>query len=372
VIYVDKKDRLFADNEDDLRVLLKQYYEQAKKEQMLAEKYPPNPPNDVCYHALMSGILIENSFGPMIHDYIPFFNTEYEKIFIWTHSKNAYSVLISEVKTEVKNKRFWKNVGTILYLAMSYFDAFEGTDEERIINYNWIYYFDPNLSLDDMVLYNINTMDQKFLMSGIVKKATEIENMSQIIELLLRDDVCFTALSQMVSSFQSHYCCLICELGLSPVMMHNSHEPSIWEHGYLIPKMETGIVQACKCVESILGEPPNRHKRSRLIEHKKKWKDLLGIDADDTYKKSKSRMSYLDFYYHLFDELRNPSAHSYGNIHFDLERKKTIEAQCFAALILREYINKHIKSNEQASGILNFNKGLLERVSENMSTKLTK
>lgn len=369
---MDKKDRLFADNEDDLRVLLKQYYEQAKKEQMLAEKYPPNPPNDVCYHALMSGILIENSFGPMIHDYIPFFNTEYEKIFIWTHSKNAYSVLISEVKTEVKNKRFWKNVGTILYLAMSYFDAFEGTDEERIINYNWIYYFDPNLSLDDMVLYNINTMDQKFLMSGIVKKATEIENMSQIIELLLRDDVCFTALSQMVSSFQSHYCCLICELGLSPVMMHNSHEPSIWEHGYLIPKMETGIVQACKCVESILGEPPNRHKRSRLIEHKKKWKDLLGIDADDTYKKSKSRMSYLDFYYHLFDELRNPSAHSYGNIHFDLERKKTIEAQCFAALILREYINKHIKSNEQASGILNFNKGLLERVSENMSTKLTK
>jgi len=371
VIYVDKRDRFLAGNEDELRVLLEQYYEQAKKEQqMLAEKYPPNPPNDVCYHALMSGILIENSFGPMVHDYIPFFSTEYEKVFIWTHSKDAYSALISEVKTEVKNTRFWKNVGTILYLAMSYFDAFEGTDEERIINYNWIYYFDPNLSFDDMVLYNINTMDQKFLMSGVIKKATEIENMSQIIELLLRDDVCFTALSQMVSSFQSHYCCLICELGLSPVMKHKSHEPSIWEHGYFIPKMETGIVQACKCVESILGEPPNRYKQSRLIEHKKKWKDLLGIDADDIYKKS--GMSYLDFYYHLFDGLRNPSAHSYGNIHFDLERKKTIEAQCFAALILRGYINKHIKSYEEASDILNFNKGLLEKVSENMSTKLTK
>jgi len=78
VIYVDNKDRLLADNEDELRVLLEQYYEQIKKEQqMLAEKYPPNPPNDVCYHALMSGILIENSFGPVVHDYIPFFNTEY-------------------------------------------------------------------------------------------------------------------------------------------------------------------------------------------------------------------------------------------------------------------------------------------------------
>jgi hypothetical protein len=162
VIYVDNKDRLLADNEDELRVLLEQYYEQIKKEQqMLAEKYPPNPPNDVCYHALMSGILIENSFGPVVHDYIPFFNTEYEKVFIWTHSKGAYSALISEVKTEVKNTRFWKNVGTILYLAMSYFDAFEGTDEERIINYNWIYYFDPNLSFDDMVFF-------RYLTAGIL------------------------------------------------------------------------------------------------------------------------------------------------------------------------------------------------------------
>jgi hypothetical protein len=98
VIYVDKRDRFLAGNEDELRVLLEQYYEQAKKEQqMLAEKYPPNPPNDVCYHALMSGILIENSFGPMVHNYIPFFSTEYEKIFIWTHSKNDYSAIISKV-----------------------------------------------------------------------------------------------------------------------------------------------------------------------------------------------------------------------------------------------------------------------------------
>lgn len=77
---MDNKDRLLADNEDELRVLLEQYYEQIKKEQqMLAEKYPPNPPNDVCYHALMSGILIENSFGPVVHDYIPFLTLNMKK-----------------------------------------------------------------------------------------------------------------------------------------------------------------------------------------------------------------------------------------------------------------------------------------------------
>ncbi|TDT63770.1 hypothetical protein [Fonticella tunisiensis] len=62
------------DNKDKLRIEFERYFEQVKKEQqMIAEKYPPNPPNDVCYHALMSGILIENSFGPKVQDYIPFF-----------------------------------------------------------------------------------------------------------------------------------------------------------------------------------------------------------------------------------------------------------------------------------------------------------
>ena len=68
----------------------------------------------------------------------------------------------------------------------------------------------------------------------------------------------------------------------------------------------------------------------------------------------------------------NPSAHSYGNIHYDLARKRAVEAQCFAAIIVREYIRKNMLDEEQAIDSLNFNRELLARVSEKMSTPITK
>jgi len=76
----------------------------------------------------------------------------------------------------------------------------------------------------------------------------------------------------------------------------------------------------------------------------------------------------LDFYYELFFTLRNPSAHSYGNIHYDLERKRAVEAQCFSAIGLNAYIQKNLIDKDTAIKKLNFNIDLLERVSENMST----
>lgn len=214
------------------------------------------------------------------------------KKFLFGHFSESNSVFISEVKTEVKEVGFWKNLGTILCLALSYFDDFEVIYN---INYNWIYYFDPKVPYSNMILYNINDIEKHILIviGGIIKKVPDIQNIIPIIELLLRDDVCFTALSHLISSFENHYCCLICELGRSSVIMHESHEPYIWERAYYIPKMETGIIQACKCVESILGEPPNRNKQSRLVEHKNKWKDLLDIDADDIYKKAVFRFLLL-------------------------------------------------------------------------------
>ena len=53
------------------------------------------------------------------------------------------------------------------------------------------------------------------------------------------------------------------------------------------------------------------------------------------------RLFLLFTIYKLFFDLRNPSAHSYGNIHYELERNRTVQAQCFAAIIIREYFCKH-------------------------------
>jgi hypothetical protein len=365
-----KKGLLHMGNEEKPLLDIEEYVKQMNiLNQEYLKKYPPNPPNNVCYHALLSGIMIENSFKPKVHDYTNLFKTEYEKIYVWTHTKHSYSALVSEVSNDVKSLPFWKTVGHILHLTQYYYDAFEISNDFEI-KYNWIYYFDHNKLLEEIELMDESPFAKMYLKSGVIIKATKLEAMAPLIELLLRDDLCYTALDQLLSSFQLHYCCLICELGLSPIKKHESHEPELWEHSYFISKMEAAIIQACRCVEGILGEPPNRDKKYSLMKHKERWKERLDINPDDIYEKA--GVTYLDFYYKLFFDLRNPSAHSYGNIHFDLERKKTIEAQCFAALILRAYITKHEKSHEEASRLLHFNQDLLAKVSEDMSAKITK
>ena len=132
----------------------------------------------------------------------------------------------------------------------------------------------------------------------------------------------------------------------------------------------SAIVQACRSVEGILGEPPNSKKQTAVFKHKEKWIELTGINPDSIFEKA--GISYLDFYYELFFDMRNPSAHSYGNIHYELEKSKTVQAQCFAAIVVRDYFNKHVLNLDEAQKKLRFNLDLLNRVNEDMSTKLTK
>ena len=56
----------------------------------------------------------------------------------------------------------------------------------------------------------------------------------------------------------------------------------------------------------------------------------------------------------------------------ELEKAKTVQAQCFAAIIVRDYFNKHVLELKEAQKKLNFNLSLLDRVSDVMSTKITK
>ena len=201
-------------------------------------------------------------------------------------------------------------------------------------------------------------------------KMTDIVAYAKVIELLLRDDKAYTALSMVFSAFCTHPCCLICELSQTPWHDHIANEPLIWKQIELLPKLESAIVQSCRAVEAIIGEPPNQSKPGKVYAHKQHWITTIGVNPDDIF--DKAEISYLEYYYKLFFELRNPSAHSYGNIHYDLLRKQAVEAQCFAAIIVQEYIRTNMLDEERAIDSLNFNRELLARVSENMSTRITK
>ncbi|KAI3349499.1 hypothetical protein [Clostridium botulinum] len=146
-----------------------------------------------------------------------------------------------------------KNIGSIIQLAYSYTRQFEHTMD---IEYKWCYYFEPSKSLDEHVIYNCSDIDRYSLQNGTILKLSEFYLLSRLIELLLRDDKAYTAMSTFYASMQTHYCCLICELERYPYKEHPSHEPELWEQANVIAKYETAIVQACRCVEALIGTPP--------------------------------------------------------------------------------------------------------------------
>lgn len=355
------------DNElDGLRKMLEKYHEMEKERQAHLDKYYPiDIPNDVCNHVFIQGIKFENSFIPKVHDFIPFMKCGEEELFLWTHTKDTDTALVSRVSKNVKDKNFWKNIGTVINLAYSYSRDFEHTLE---LEYKWCYYFDHNKSIFVQDLYDFRDMDRISLLNGSILKLTDLYNLSPLLELLLRDDKAFTAMSSFYSSMNTHYCCLICELERFPFRKHPSHEPAIWEQANVISQYEIAIVQACRCVEALIGKPPNRENKSRFLVHKQKWNEQLGINPEEEFKKGNT--TYIDFYYDLF-ELRNAAAHSYGTIPFDLERKQAVEAQCFASLLLDGYVHKNALEIELVTEKLSINRDIIERVNEFMSTSKT-
>ena len=356
----------------ELYSLIEQFvYTEIEQQKEQEQKYPSNVPNEVAKHGFIRGYLIENSFEPTVGDYIHLCKIGLENLYVWTYEKDSYSVLVSETDLSVKTLPYWKTASHLIWLSRMFYHAFESASYDDLPDYKWMYYFVPGeTKIDEVVFYGLSELETKFLATGTVIKMTDVAAYAQVIELLLRDDKAYTALSMVFSAFCTHPCCLTCELSQTPWHDHIADEPVFWKQVEMLPKLESAIVQSCRAVEAIIGEPPNQNKQGKVYSHKQHWITTIGVNPDDIF--DKAEMSYLEYYYKLFFELRNPSAHSYGNIHYDLLRKQAVEAQCFAAIIVREYIRTNMLDEEQAIDSLSFNRDLLARVSENMSAKITK
>lgn len=356
---------------DELEAYQKEL-EQKRKE--LEERYPLDVPNKATNKAVVTGIFIENSFNPSVGDFEPFFKLKNENIYIWTQAKDENSVLLVEVAEDVKKEKWWITVARLIDLARSLYTSFEHrVGDYKESTYKWIYEFDSKTSIEGSTFYGMHIGGPGFLdlmafKFGTVLKATDIAEMADVIELLSRDEKAYTATSALQSSFELHPCCLICETGPVAYHDHLAQEPEIWDRVSAIPNMEVAIVQACRTVEALIGQPPSATP-TKTYSYKEKWKRVLGFDPDSLFEKG--TVSYLDFWYDLFYKYRNSSAHSYGDIHYDLLRKNTVESQCFAADILYNYIKKNAIDKMLVLEALSFNQNLLGRVSDSFSTKLT-
>lgn len=77
-----------------------------KNQVYLDEHFPTDIPNKVCNHALIQGIKFENSFKPRVHDFVSLMKCDDEELFIWTHTMDSYTALVSRVSNHVKDRGF--------------------------------------------------------------------------------------------------------------------------------------------------------------------------------------------------------------------------------------------------------------------------
>lgn len=317
----------------------------------IATLYPDDIPNDMCNTAVLSGIFYQNFEIDENTRFEQILSTQNEEVYIWKLDSN-YFHFVSKVDSKVKELNIWDTFGFLLSLSFAWKSSFEHATDD--IEYNWVYRFDSSQSLSELDFFDRDCVFQ--INNGVIVTKQDMQRMLMLVSLLLTNKKCLNSIISFNSSMQLSYCCLICELTLSGPKMHLSHEPKVWEKLSLKNNFETATLLAYKSVEHILGHPPDSKDKLKIIKFKSRWLSKISIEPDTIYEKTSK--TYLEYYFYLLD-IRNSSAHADLKNSFELERKMTIEAQCFAANILMSYINANLPSFEDVTKELKINSKLV-------------
>jgi hypothetical protein len=321
------------------------------------EKYPSNPPNGQCQHAIVLGILIDNVFAPKLFEFNHLLDTPLERVFVWTVKENQYSYVISNVSMNVHKINVWRTIGHIL----KYTEALSSSLENNLeIDYWWIYRFEPTIRWD-----NQEFIDESWHSQDTIHKLAFFKQNAVLIQLLYSDDTFFYAVQNLVAASEVHSFCQICAYQKVGQRKHQNHEPHIWEYSLFIPQMEIAIVKATKAVEGILGQQGKDKAKARI-----RCQHNLDIEEDAQFRKT--GMTYFEYHAFLIDEVRNKVAHNLRNNPFKVSREMTIDAQTFAWEIVRSYYLKFKTTNEQAFQSLNLNLQLIARDVEGYGTPMTR
>jgi hypothetical protein len=158
------------------------------------ESYPADPPNSDCYHALITGVLIENGTLPRKGDYRYLMSWGLEKIYLWTHTANSETGLVSEVGVSIKEQNVWKSFASSIRIAIGLASVLETSLE---VEYHWIYRFDPANDLQKQDFQNKSR--HTGLGMSVIKKIRDIYLMSPILELLDRSESFFVAAQNVIA-----------------------------------------------------------------------------------------------------------------------------------------------------------------------------
>lgn len=329
---------------------------QKEQKRLHEETFPPNPPNELCHHAVIDGILVDNSFLPKHHELNFLMVTPFEKIYVWTARKDNNSFILSEVSQEVHQRNVWRTFGNVLKCVEALYSGFESMMEPE---YRWIYRFNNTTDWAEVEL-----IDDDYFKGGVIRKLEYFISAASTIEMLLNNDTFFYAVQNAMAGIENHSFCLFCAYEKEEQRKHKNHEPHIWEYSLLIPKMEIAIVKSTKAVEGILGQQGGSEKKARA-----RWADNVNIDPDEPF--MDTGFTYFTYHGYLINEVRNKVAHNLRTKPFKVSRQMTIDAQLYAFDIIKSFYNKFHKSQEEAIKILQLNECLVSRDQRNFATSMT-
>jgi hypothetical protein len=342
--------------------------EQVRLNREIEKRFPPDPPNSKCHHAIIDGLQLSNSVGVFSPDLSNMartgdvkrlFQFNSEQLYRWTHKQNEYSIFLSTVPVRTRPSGVWRTAATALRLAVAIGSEFEHMPDTR---YVWIYHFDRRKPFPEQTVY-----DSDILRGGQIHPVHFWAENAQVLELLARDERFYLAAQYLYAAFQNHWFCLLCALS-SGRRKHEHPEPDIWELSDRLPGMEIAVVQATKAVEGLLGKPGDRGTPQKLERVKARWSSAISLSPDESF--IQSGQSFLDYYYALFG-IRGVAAHSFGQYSPKMSRMAAVQAQCFAWVILLEYFKKHRTSINESLKRLKYSRLVTKKPEFESVTQLT-
>lgn len=327
-------------------------------------------PNKDTNTGILSGLLIDNSFGPYSNDFIKLIELPLEELFVWTPEKDNYSKLISVIKPSIHNHNYWKNFGILFKYVMALTSDFESLID---LEYKWITDFDKTKLKEDLIYpelekyrfdeFTFNYDLKKIYNEGRILNLSYFFENKRLLSELYFNDKFFFAVQHIVSAVSTHWYCHVCELSPPEYRKHPNHDFEKYYEVFALPRLEIAIIQATKAVEGLLGQPGS-NKEKRLA----RWKEVLNIEPDEKF--LDTNKSYFNFHAYLVNEIRNKVAHNLKSKPFKANRKLTIQAQIYAWKLVNDYYGKVIKSDSIKDKLI-MNTELESMIRPNLGTKLT-
>ena len=281
--------------------------------------------------------------------FLPLLQTEHENVYVWRPIGSDDEGLHLVTEVSVADARPWKTVSSCLGLAL-----FLASNGEAILEtcIQWLDRFDPHGVFDDDPF---SAPDDCRGLATLNEGSRRFSAWLPVVEALVRDDALYLAAMRLRASLEAHWVCLHCVMVGDDPPEHPAPEPENWQLLDWSVRIESGLLQAIRACEGLLGQPNSGGANQRTLS---RWRGAVDIDPHTAF--PPVGQSMVEYYAHLFSTARNTAAHGFSELPLERARRECVDAQHFAWLVAYGRYLKVKRPDERANDALRFNAAALD------------